>query len=60
MVSKKVDIKMNVAISRAGGFSGTSGKQNPIHVCISAIEKGPDNRRVLQGLQRNKNPFKSG
>lgn len=51
MVSKKVDMKIKVASSVAGGFSGTSGKQKLIHVCISAIEKGPDKRSVLHGLK---------
>ena len=51
MVSKKVDMKIKVASSIAGGFSGTSGRQKLIHVCISAIEKGPDSRSMLHGLQ---------
>ena len=51
MVSRKVDMNIKVASSVAGGFSGTSGKQKLIHVCISAIEKGPDSRSVLHGLE---------
>lgn len=51
MVSKKVDMNMKVASSVAGGFSGTSGKQKLIQVCISAMEKGPESRRVLHGLK---------
>ena len=44
-------MKIKVASSNAGGFSGTSGRQKLIQVCISAMEKGPDNRRVLHGLK---------
>ena len=46
-----VDMKIKVASSNAGGFSGTSGRQKLIHVCISAMEKGPDKRSVLHGLK---------
>ena len=42
---------MNVktAVSPDGGFSGTSGKQKPTHVCISASENCPFRRSVLAG-----------
>ena len=44
-------MKIKVAWSVAGGFPGTSGRQKPIHVCISAIENCPDRRNALQGLK---------
>ena len=37
-VSKNVDRKVKTADVPAGGFSGTSGKQNRIQLCISATE----------------------
>ena len=51
IVSRKLETKEKFATSlEDGGFSGTSGKQNPNQVCISASENGPDKRNVLQGL----------
>ena len=51
-VSKKLDTNANFATSlEEGGFSGTSGKQKPSHVCISARENGPVKRNVLHGLK---------
>ena len=44
-------MNMKVAWSVAGAFPGTSGRQKPIQVCISAIENCPDSRRVLHGLK---------
>ena len=52
MVSRKLEINEKFAISlEAGGFSGTSGRQNPNQVCISASENGPVSRNVLHGLK---------
>ena len=48
-VSKKVDMNVKTAVSPEGGFSGTSGKQNPTHVCISASENWPFRRSVFAG-----------
>ena len=51
IVSRKLETNEKFATSlEDGGFSGTSGKQNPNQVCISASENGPDKRNVLQGL----------
>ena len=53
IVSRKLETKEKFATSlEDGGFSGTSGKQNPSHVCISARENGPDSLSVLQGLKK--------
>ena len=55
LVSRKQDTKSNLAsFDEAGGFSGTSGRQNPSHVCISAREKAPDSFNVLWGLAESK------
>ena len=52
IVSRKLETKEKFATSlEAGGFSGTSGRQNPSQVCISASENGPVSRKVLQGLK---------
>ena len=52
IVSRKLETKEKFATSlEDGGFSGTSGKQKPNQVCISASENGPDKRNVLQGLR---------
>ena len=52
MVSRKLEINEKFAISlEEGGFSGTSGRQNPNQVCISASENGPVSRNVLHGLK---------
>ena len=52
MVSRKLEINEKFATSlEEGGFSGTSGRQNPNQVCISASENGPVSRNVLHGLR---------
>ena len=52
MVSRKVDMKENVAESPEGGFSGTSGRQKLIQVCISARENCPESLKMLIGLAK--------
>ena len=53
-VSKNVEMNEKTATSPEGGFSGTSGRQKPTQLCISASENWPFSLSTFEGLKTKK------